>query len=608
MRLTCVALLVCGASAYVPTLTPPRRLLAPRPLAARFASPIVAAAPGSSANGRTGGKTRRPQRENPASRALLQKLDALRSTRTIPVDATALASLVRPVAEGLRGNLLLEVLTGLRKRGKWEIAIALAQLLEASAPPPPPPPVRRKPRPPAPVRRASPSAAPSDGDSAAVAAALPVPGDVAVEEQGGLISADDSSALLARARAAAFGSKEGEEDDGEDPFDYSALNEDDEDEDWANDRGRMLPVETVHYNILISSLSPARRWREALELLARMRERGVPRDTVTYNALISVMKNAGRWKLALKLLRKMRNEKVAPNTITFSAAVAACARAGEWRTALRLLGLMRQAGVAPNTITFSAAISACEKGGEWARALKLLRTMQEEGVAPDLIIFNAAIGACARGGQADRALSLLDEAMPAAGIAPDVVSCNAAITAHANAEPPLPDAAMALLHGMETARGVCPDRISYNAAISALGRAGQWENAIALLRTMIDGDAQHGADPPLRPNGVSYTAAISACAEAGEAGAALDLLDDLRISGLPLETIPFSKAIAACTKAAEWEKVNPVIKKYFTCRLSQAPKKEGPDNKETVMKHAKYSIRGHPAFMPLAPRLRSGRR
>jgi pentatricopeptide repeat protein len=69
------------------------------------------------------------------------------------------------------------------------------------------------------------------------------------------------------------------------------------------------------------------------------------------------------------------------------------------------------------------------------------------------------------------------------------VSYNAALTAHANALPPRPAEARALLDSM-AASGVMPERISYNALISALGRAGQWEEAVGMLRSMERGELQ----------------------------------------------------------------------------------------------------------------------
>ena len=132
----------------------------------------------------------------------------------------------------------------------------------------------------------------------------------------------------------------------------------------------VLPVDTVHYNVLISACARPRRWKEALALVDRMRKRNIARSTVTYNSLLNVLHRSGRWRLALKMLKQMRREKVPPDTVTFSSAIAACGSAGEWQRALLLLPLMAAAGVSPNTITFSSCITACEKKGEWRPALQ----------------------------------------------------------------------------------------------------------------------------------------------------------------------------------------------------------------------------------------------
>lgn len=313
--LTCLAqlwLLLCGAAAYVPAFSAHRLTRPAWPSAARLALPVAAAAPTSE---RTDGDGRRaPRRKESAANALLQKLDALRSTRSVPVDATALSGLVRPLADGLRGPMLLEVLGGLRKRGKWEMALALAQMVEANAPAAPP--SRPKPRYAAPAAPA-PVDAPAAGRKQNSAATSGVPemagpaGRNSRDSRGGaagggvgvrLVSPEDSDTLLARARAAAAaaGDYSGDgysEDDSEDSEDgysgdgyfgggYSGEGSE-EGSEWGGVISSGPPVDTVHYNVLLSTLAMARRWREALELLTRMRERSVPRDTVRNRAHIA---------------------------------------------------------------------------------------------------------------------------------------------------------------------------------------------------------------------------------------------------------------------------------------------------------------------------------
>jgi len=210
----------------------------------------------------------------------------------------------------------------------------------------------------------------------------------------------------------------------------------------------VLPVDTVHYNVLISACARPRRWKEALALVDRMRKRNIARSTVTYNSLLNVLHRSGRWRLALKMLKQMRREKVPPDTVTFSSAIAACGSAGEWQRALLLLPLMAAAGVSPNTITFSSCITACEKKGEWRPALQLLEAMPALDLAPDLICCNAAIGACARAGEPAQAENVLRQVLVASGIAPDTKSYNGLLTAHANAQPAQWQGALETLEAM----------------------------------------------------------------------------------------------------------------------------------------------------------------
>ena len=124
-------LLVAGAEGIASSCAAARPALSRALVRHRVAAPTVAV-------------STRPRRQTPAARQLLVQLEGLRGTRAAPVDAAKLASLVRPLAPTLRGPLLLDVLIGLRERGLWQVALALAQLLEASAPRPPSPSAARR--------------------------------------------------------------------------------------------------------------------------------------------------------------------------------------------------------------------------------------------------------------------------------------------------------------------------------------------------------------------------------------------------------------------------------------------------------------------------------
>jgi pentatricopeptide repeat protein len=76
------------------------------------------------------------------------------------------------------------------------------------------------------------------------------------------------------------------------------------------------------------------------------------------------------------------------------------------------------------------------------------------------------------------------------------------------------------------------DRITYNSAISALGRSGQWQEALLLFREM-----QESGLPELQPCATTHNAVISACARGGEAALALAAFDAMAPRGLKKDKV-----------------------------------------------------------------------
>ena len=309
------------------------------------------------------------ERISPAAKSVLEKLAALPSTASAPVDIAGLGRVVRST-DALRGSVLLQVLLSLKRERKWQLSLSLATMLEATG-------------------TDAPQALEVDNvgkreilehhenDEEAedaefrkmIASSPNFAGDaVRVEEDefdevsdgsGGAQSADDFSALSIEEVSALGGDA--------DPM--AAL--------LPSTTSTTLtplggladeappPVETTHYNVLIATCAASRRWQEALDLHVRMRERDVPRDTISYNSLLHSLDRGGRWKLALKLFKQMRTEGVPPNTVTFATMIAACGHGGQWEQALSILEMAFTSNTPRNTIVYSSAISACEKAGQW---------------------------------------------------------------------------------------------------------------------------------------------------------------------------------------------------------------------------------------------------
>ena len=397
---------------------------------------------------------------SPAAASVIERLELLPTTRNRPVDTEGLGRVIRS-ADALHGSVLLQVLLHLKEQRRWEMAVALATLVEASY-------VEAE----SPLWEAVPQAErevseiDEDDDEAAdeafrrmVASSPNYRGGVEDSSAGGIaatVVAEDWSEAGDEEGATAADTEEASEHPmaallGLDAADADANADANADAaDAAPGDGLPQPtplmtplsraadappVETTHYNVVIATCAAARRWQEALELLTRMRQRGVPRDTFTYNSVLSALGRGGRWKLAMKVFNEMQSEQVPPTTVTFASAIAACGRAGEWQRALSLLDIASQTGTPRNTIVYSSAITACEKAGEWQAALELLERMEGDGVEADATALNAAMSACARAAQPEPAERLLRAAFAKHGVEPDSYSYNALLSALARSQP-----------------------------------------------------------------------------------------------------------------------------------------------------------------------------
>eukprot|EP00900_Chrysochromulina_parva_P025024 jgi/Chrpa1/7155/Chrysochromulina_OHIO_Genome00013632-RA len=543
-----------------------------------------------------------PIKTSAAASSIIERLSLLPATRSRPVNTEGLGRIVRS-ADTLRGSVLLQVLLHLKEERKWELAIALAALVEASFQEVNPLALVE-----ASVKERTIDDVDEDDDEAMdaefrrmVASSPNYVGSVVDEDEDEAVAeeeAEEEAAMLVEDPII-----DGE---GDAPHPMAALlRKGPSVEAAAAAATRMMtplkgsapdapPVETTHYNVLIATCAAARRWQEALDLLQRMQQRGVPRDTVTYNSVLSALGRGGRWRLALATFKQMRAERVPPNTVTFASAIAACAQAGEWERALKLLDTCFATGTPRNTIVYSSAISACEKAGEWRPALDLIARMEGDGIAPDATALNAAMAACSRAARPKEAEALLQDAFERHDVERTAYSYNSLLTALARSLPkekregavagaqgdatapaappvmPAPEVrapeevvpTMRAVLARMAAEGVEADRYSYNPLISALSRTGDASGAVAALREM--------QKLGIRCDGASYTSAITACE--GEWPTALELLAEFQAAdGLADEPLPYSRALTALQRAGEWQRACELLRDVSERGLAHNP-------------------------------------
>lgn len=83
---------------------------------------------------------------------------------------------------------------------------------------------------------------------------------------------------------------------------------------------------TAHQRIL--TCKKEKRWLEAIEILASMREAGHKLGTVSYNAAIDACGKAKQVDRALELFEQLHMAGNVPDAVTYTALIDACGRAG----------------------------------------------------------------------------------------------------------------------------------------------------------------------------------------------------------------------------------------------------------------------------------------
>lgn len=332
-----------------------------------------------------------------------------------------------------------------------------------------------------------------------------------------------------------------------------------------------FPLTIVQYNTVLTCLARSKQAGHCQRLLQRLQTKTIRPDEISYNAVISACASVGRWKDALQVLDECYKEPdVTPNIYIYTNAMRACAKGGNTQKALSLLEDVKDKGLPVDSYCYTAVIDACAKGKQWKKAMELFDEMEEKGIAPTQVTYSVTISALGNGLQWERALQLLN-VMREKGMQVNLITYNAAITALAKSSKNRHSAqlspsatmqqdsddahelqelwpkALALLKQMDE-DGIEPDGFCYSSAINCCGAEGRWEEACQLIETMKKGG------PKSRPNKIAYTAAISACGRAGQASKALELFQDMRDDGLSADRVAYNALFSALRVSKDADK------------------------------------------------------
>jgi len=275
---------------------------------------------------------------------------------------------------------------------------------------------------------------------------------------------------------------------------------------------------TSTYNVVIEACSLAQQVDQAMAVYLEMLGSNTPVDQTTFSLMMRCASLSGRLQHALAVFGEMKAAGVPANRDIYNHLIVACGNAPQPQVerAFEIFYEMQSEGrVKPNEVTFNALISAACKGGLPSYAFDAFEVMKTTDVAASRRTYNELIHAAGLRGIAgvEAAFEVYDS-MRLAGEVPDQVTFGSLIAACARAR----DASRALLVFEEMREvGCAPSLVVYHALLVGLGRAGRFEEAVALYRNEM---LEH-EDPECRPTKATLSIMFDVCLGRDGAEAAL---------------------------------------------------------------------------------------
>lgn len=234
-----------------------------------------------------------------------------------------------------------------------------------------------------------------------------------------------------------------------------------------------------------------------------------------------------------------------------NAVVDACLEGRQWERALELLDELRGSGVAPDQVTYQVLLAGLgqQRPPQWEQAVKFLEELRQQeelspssGLRADALCYSAAMRACAEAGKHDQCMQLLHD-MQARGVDPLSLTLTACVISCAKSS------RMGEVEGLLSSfrgMGVEADPATYQAMLLGYLLAGDSQRCGRTLEVMgkagvaVDGRVLEGAVQSLAE-------------ESGKWHECVRLMDELGERGLPRTEPAFTAAIAACSRALQWE-------------------------------------------------------
>ena len=250
-----------------------------------------------------------------------------------------------------------------------------------------------------------------------------------------------------------------------------------------------LATDTHLGNTLVNMYSTCGSVKDARHVFDIMTKR----DVVAFNAMIGGYAAHSLGKEASKLFNRMQEEGLKPDKVTYMNLLNACANSGslEWAREIHILTV--KDGLVSDVSVGNALLSTYARCGNFKDAQLVFEGMGKRNV----ISWNAIIGGLAQHGRGHDALEYFKR-MKREGVGPDVVTFVSVLSACSHAG--ILEEGRRYFASMTQDFGIAPTIEHYGCMVDLLGRAGQIDEAEALIKIM-----------PLQANTMIWGALLGAC-------------------------------------------------------------------------------------------------
>ncbi|XP_077246846.1 pentatricopeptide repeat-containing protein At2g17210-like [Tasmannia lanceolata] len=229
-------------------------------------------------------------------------------------------------------------------------------------------------------------------------------------------------------------------------------------------------------NSLLDAYSKCELVGPAWKLFERMKKRNM----ISWSTIIGGFAHCAKPDEAIALFNEMMLAQEKPNTVTMLSLLEACSASAELKRSNWAHGMVIRNGMASEVVIGTALLEMYAKCGEIESSRKVFDEMPERNI----VSWSAMIGAYGMNGRARDALSLLRE-MELRGMKPNEVTMLSVLSAcsHGGLVEEGRSYFEEIIHDHE------PELCSkhYSCAVDMLGRAGELEEAIEVIRKMPEG-------------------------------------------------------------------------------------------------------------------------